>query len=159
MLWCQAIAHFFQLLQMTATWRALTLCFAAISWPCSLVTFLRWTRSTLLATNTIGKASLQMRQTPAMNLTDAGPDRFLTLTPHFLEGTSCWRHQNLKINHSHSQAVLKIAKVFCRGSYFHSFLQSARKNECDLLTLRWIINTWLELRKQILNLPHETNDG
>lgn len=39
----------------------LTLCLAAISWPWSPVTFLRWTRSTLLATNTMGKASLQRK--------------------------------------------------------------------------------------------------
>lgn len=57
---------------------ALTLCFAAISWPCSLVTFLRWTRSTLLATNTIGKASLHTRQQQVMNLTAAGRERPLT---------------------------------------------------------------------------------
>lgn len=37
----------------------LTLCFAAISWPCSELTFLRWTKSTLFATSTIGKASLR----------------------------------------------------------------------------------------------------
>lgn len=57
---------------------ALTLCFAAISWPCSLVTFLRWTRSTLFATNTIGKASLHTRQEQVMNLTAAGRERLLT---------------------------------------------------------------------------------
>lgn len=36
----------------------LTLCLAAISLPCSVVTFLRCTRSTLLATRTMGKDSL-----------------------------------------------------------------------------------------------------
>lgn len=53
----------------------LTLCFAAISWPCSELTFLRWTKSTLLATNTIGKASLRgsQRQKPEQPIFNSHP--------------------------------------------------------------------------------------
>lgn len=72
---------------------ALTLCFAAISWPCSLVTFLRWTRSTLFATNTIGKASLHTRQEQVMNLTAAGRERLLNRLHTF-----CGRCQLLRTN-------------------------------------------------------------
>lgn len=53
----------------------LTLCFAAISWPCSELTFLRWTKSTLFATSTIGKASLRgsHRQKPEQHIFNSHP--------------------------------------------------------------------------------------
>lgn len=54
----------------------LTLCFAAISWPCSVLTFLRCTRSTLFATNTIGKASLRGNHTqrPEQHIFNSHPE-------------------------------------------------------------------------------------
>lgn len=52
------LANFYKYFHVLFQVYRLTLCFAAISWPCSVVIFLKWTKSTLFATSTIGKASL-----------------------------------------------------------------------------------------------------